>query len=109
MKTSTIYTILYLILAAVDGAMSYNSSQTAFFIKLIASLALAISLYFLLKKKEYFLFILLSIVIFLTLFYGYNFSQTKHFFPGIMTIISAFFVGSYTMEIISYYGRISRP
>jgi hypothetical protein len=111
MKTSTIYTILYIILLAADGAMShiYYSYLAAFFIKLLGSIALGISLYFLLKKKEYCLFIILFIVIFLTIFYGYDFYHTMHFFPALMAIISAFFVGSYTMEIISYYGGISRP
>ena len=110
MKKTTIFTVIYIIMVIIDGLMSYiyYNKLSELYFALIGGLALIISLYFYEKKRKYFIFIIPVIGIILNIFYGYNFSKTHSFYPGLLTAISAFLVGSYIIEIINYYGRDSK-
>lgn len=110
MTNKTIFSLIYIILVIVNGLMtiSNNTFLSALFIELGGGLALAISIYFFQKKKKFFIFIVPALFLMLTIFYGYDFSKTNGFYSGLLTVISAFLLGGYIIEIINYYGRMTQ-
>lgn len=92
-----------------NGLMLFTSNILPGLIQLVGGIAIALSWYYFNKKTKEFLFIIPSIGLILAIFYGYLFFTTTDFFPGMMTGVSAFFVGAYAIEIIKYYINISKP
>ena len=110
MNRKVIYTIIFATIVIIDGLMSFSYYDMLFSLlfEVSCGLALLFSIYLYRKNKKLALFILPSIVLILTIYFGYNFSNTTNFHTGIMTIISAFFVFSLSAEIVDYYRNIDK-
>lgn len=91
MKKSAFISLLYGIIVILSGvttfSLSYNlvSLLEGFF-----GIILLINVYFLMKNKKLSFYVLFVLSFLLTIFYGYDFSQTNNFFPALLTAISFF-------------------
>jgi hypothetical protein len=111
MENIKTFTFIYCILVIIDALMSYTYYNLIFApsIQLLGAICIAFSWFYLKTKRKYLLFTIPSIGFVLTIFYGSIFFNTTDFFQGLMAGLSAFFVGSYAIEIVKYYARMSKP
>jgi len=102
MKTTAYVSLLYGLIIILSGIMAfrYADSQMALFIEVLAGIIILLNIFFMLQERKFSFYILLVISFLLAIFYGYNFSQTSQFFPGILTAVS-FFV--FIMELLKIF------
>ena len=111
MKRNVVFSVIYIILIVMDGLMSfsYYGKRDSLIFGVVGAILLSICMYLLSKmKKKIIVYCILATGIVLSIFYGYNFSESKSFFSGFMTAISIFFIISYVIEIINSYRGISK-
>jgi hypothetical protein len=110
MENAKIFTVVYVILVVIDGIMSFTYYRhiSGLLVQFAGGVSIAICWFYFRKKQKHLLFIIPSIGFILMGYYGYVFFQTTDFFQGLMAGLSAFFVGSYVIEILKYYSKISK-
>lgn len=92
MKPKAFVSLIYGLIVIAYGIMGYsyeNKILTAL-IQIPCGILILLNIYFFIKDKKISNWILLILSFLLSIFYGYIFSQTTHFFPALLTGISFF-------------------
>ncbi len=92
MKTVAHLSLIYGLIVILGGIMAfaYNDSTISLFAEIFTGIIIFVSAILMIKEKKYAFYTVLILSLLLTIFYGYNFSQTTEFFQGIMAAISIF-------------------
>lgn len=109
MRKIVYYTVLYSVFVVLGGIMSFfhGKNISSFFFEILGGSVLLGSVYFITKRNKYIYFVNIFIAIVLIIFYGYHFSSQKNFYAGLMALITAFFIGSYLLDMLfsNYQGK----
>ena len=109
MRKIVYYTLIYGIVVVLGGIMAafHGKHVASFFFEVLGGGILLASIYFMLKRNKYICFVNIFIAVLLIIFYGYNFAKYNNFYAGLMSIITAFFIGSYLLDMLfnEYTGK----
>jgi len=106
MKPTAYISLFYGLTVFLSGIMAYTYEKNikALYIEFFVSIIILGNIYFLVKEKKlsyYLLFILSSS---LTIFYGYEFSNTHKFFYAFLVILSFFVAVHEFLKIFKVFG-----
>lgn len=106
MKTRAFVSLIYGLIVIFYGVMgySYEYSLASVLIEIPTGIIILINVYFLMKEKKMALYVLLVLSFLLSIYYGYNFSKTTHFFPALLTTVSFFVFMDEVLRIFRVFG-----
>jgi len=106
MKTTSFISLIYGLIIILSGIMAYRFTNqlTSLIVEVGLGIIIAANIFFMMMEKKISFYLLLALSFILTIFYGYNFSQTTQFFQGVLAAIS-FFVFIYELlKIFKVFG-----
>jgi uncharacterized membrane protein (UPF0136 family) len=105
MRKTIYFTVIYSIFVILGGFMSFwhGENLESLFFEILGGGLLLGSCYFLMNKKRYIYFVNIFISLILAVFFGYAFSKGVGFYPGLMMLITVFFIGSYLIDVFNIY------
>lgn len=92
MKISPFVSFIYGLIVILSGIMSFRfeNKLIALLIEIPLGAIIIGNAFFMMLEKKLSYYVLLILSFLLAIYYGYNFSQTTHFFPALLTGISFF-------------------
>ncbi|NGX27929.1 MAG: hypothetical protein K940chlam1_00101 [Candidatus Anoxychlamydiales bacterium] len=106
MKTTAYVSLIYGLIIILSGIMAFRfaNSMASLFIEVLAGIIILANVFFMMQERKFSFYLLFVISFLLAIFYGYNFSQTQHFFAGILTAVSFFIFIMELLKIFKVFG-----
>ena len=103
MRPTTYITLIYGILVFLSGTMDYQAQNNlvALFVETGLGTLFLINIYFMRYRKAFSEYVAVGITLTLSIYYGYLFSTTTAFFPGLLTFIGAFIIVLHLIRIFN--------
>jgi len=98
-------TLVYSLIVILSGIMDYQHTDRylALFLEALLGAVIFVCSLFMIKNKIIAHYISAACSFFLIIYYGYFFASTIHFFPGVLTALSAYI---FVMQFIKIFRKI---
>jgi len=106
MKTTSYISFIYGLIVILSGLMAfrYTNSFASLIVEVFLGIIILANVFFMMMEKKPSFYVLLVLSFLLAIFYGYNFSQTHHFFQGLLTGISFFIFMYELIKLFKIFG-----